>query len=307
MDGGTRMSDRSWSERQTATWKTKVGLAEMLKGGVIMDVTNAEQAQIAEEAGAASVMALERVPADIRAQGGVARMSDPKIIKEIQSAVSIPVMAKCRIGHFVEAQILEALEVDFIDESEVLTPADESFHVNKHLFKTPFVCGCRDLGEALRRIGEGAAMIRTKGEAGTGNIVEAVRHMRAVVDGIRRLKSLPEEELMAEAKNLGAPYELVLELARTGKLPVPNFSAGGVATPADAALMRQLGAESVFVGSGIFKSGNPRKRAKAIVEAVTYYNDAAKLAEISMDLGEPMVGIEMSELDNEQRLAVRGW
>jgi len=301
------MSDRSWSERQTATWKTKVGLAEMLKGGVIMDVTNAEQAQIAEEAGAASVMALERVPADIRAQGGVARMSDPKIIKEIQSAVSIPVMAKCRIGHFVEAQILEALEVDFIDESEVLTPADESFHVNKHLFKTPFVCGCRDLGEALRRIGEGAAMIRTKGEAGTGNIVEAVRHMRAVVDGIRRLKSLPEEELMAEAKNLGAPYELVLELARTGKLPVPNFSAGGVATPADAALMRQLGAESVFVGSGIFKSGNPRKRAKAIVEAVTYYNDAAKLAEISMDLGEPMVGIEMSELDNEQRLAVRGW
>ena len=301
------MSDRIWSERQTATWKTKVGLAEMLKGGVIMDVTSAEQAQIAEEAGAASVMALERVPADIRAQGGVARMSDPKIIKEIQSAVSIPVMAKCRIGHFVEAQILEALEVDFIDESEVLTPADESFHVNKHIFKTPFVCGCRDLGEALRRIGEGAAMIRTKGEAGTGNIVEAVRHMRTVLDGIRRLSVLPEEELMTEAKNLGAPYELVLEIARTGKLPVPNFSAGGVATPADAALMRQLGAESVFVGSGIFKSGNPRKRAKAIVEAVTYYNDPAKLAEISMDLGEPMVGIEMSELDNEQRLAVRGW
>jgi len=307
MDGGKRMSDRSWSERQTATWKTKVGLAEMLKGGVIMDVTNAEQARIAEEAGAASVMALERVPADIRAQGGVARMSDPKIIKEIQSAVSIPVMAKCRIGHFVEAQILEALEVDFIDESEVLTPADESFHVNKHIFKTPFVCGCRDLGEALRRIGEGAAMIRTKGEAGTGNVVEAVRHIRSVIDGIRRLTVLPEEELMTEAKNLGAPYELVLEIARTGKLPVPNFSAGGVATPADAALMRQLGAESVFVGSGIFKSGNPRKRAKAIVEAVTYYNDPAKLAEISMDLGEPMVGIEMSELDNEQRLAVRGW
>ncbi len=307
MDGERGMSDKIWSERQTATWKTKVGLAEMLKGGVIMDVTNAEQAQIAEEAGAASVMALERVPADIRAQGGVARMSDPKIIKEIQSVVSIPVMAKCRIGHFVEAQILEALEIDFIDESEVLTPADESFHVNKHLFKTPFVCGCRDLGEALRRIGEGAAMIRTKGEAGTGNIVEAVRHMRAVLDGIRRLAALPEEELMTEAKNLGAPYELVLEIARTRRLPVPNFSAGGVATPADAALMRQLGAESVFVGSGIFKSGNPRKRAKAIVEAVTYYNDPAKLAEISMDLGEPMVGIEMSELDNEQRLAVRGW
>ncbi len=301
------MSEKIWSERQTATWKTKVGLAEMLKGGVIMDVTTAEQASIAEEAGAAAVMALERVPADIRAHGGVARMSDPKIIKEIQSAVSIPVMAKCRIGHFVEAQILEALEIDFIDESEVLTPADDHFHVNKQQFKTPFVCGCRDLGEALRRIGEGAAMIRTKGEAGTGNIIEAVRHMRSVLDGIRRLSSAPEEELMTEAKNLGAPFELVVEVARAGKLPVPNFSAGGVATPADAALMRQLGAESVFVGSGVFKSANPRKRAKAIVEAVTYYNDAAKLAEISMDLGEPMTGIEMSEIDGEQRMAVRGW
>ncbi|HUX21599.1 MAG TPA: pyridoxal 5'-phosphate synthase lyase subunit PdxS, partial [Spirochaetia bacterium] len=281
--------------------------AEMLKGGVIMDVTNAEQAQIAEEAGAAAVMALERVPSDIRAHGGVARMSDPKIIKEIQATVTIPVMAKCRIGHFVEAQILEALEVDFVDESEVLTPADDQFHVNKHDFKTPFVCGCRDLGEALRRIGEGAAMIRTKGEAGTGNVIEAVRHMRTVLDAIRRLTVLPKEELMTEAKNLGAPYELVAEIALTGKLPVPNFSAGGVATPADAALMRQLGAEAVFVGSGIFKSSNPRRTAKAIVEAVTYYNDPQKLAEISMDLGEPMHGIEMSELDETQRLAVRGW
>ncbi len=301
------MSEMIWSERQTATFRTKVGLAEMLKGGVIMDVTNAEQAQIAEEAGAAAVMALERVPSDIRAHGGVARMSDPKIIKDIQAAVTIPVMAKCRIGHFVEAQVLEALEVDFIDESEVLTPADDQFHVNKHDFKTPFVCGCRDLGEALRRIGEGAAMIRTKGEAGTGNVIEAVRHLRTVLDAIRRLTVLPKEELMTEAKNLGAPYELVAELAETGKLPVPNFSAGGVATPADAALMRQLGAEAVFVGSGIFKSADPRRTAKAIVEAVTYYNDPAKLAEISMDLGEPMHGIEMSELEDGQRLAVRGW
>lgn len=301
------MSDKSWSDRQTATFRTKVGLAEMLKGGVIMDVTNAEQATIAEEAGAAAVMALERVPSDIRAQGGVARMSDPKIIKEIQAAVTIPVMAKCRIGHFVEAQILEALEVDFIDESEVLTPADDHFHVDKHEFKTPFVCGCRELGEALRRIGEGAAMIRTKGEAGTGNIIEAVRHLRAVLDGIRRLTALPKEELMTEAKNLGAPYDLVVEIAQTGKLPVPNFSAGGVATPADAALMRQLGAEAVFVGSGIFKSSNPRKRAKAIVEAVTYYNDPQRLAEISMDLGEAMHGIEMDEIEESQKLAVRGW
>ncbi len=301
------MSDKIWSERQTATFRTKVGLAEMLKGGVIMDVTNAEQAQIAEEAGAAAVMALERVPSDIRAHGGVARMSDPKIIKEIQASVTIPVMAKCRIGHFVEAQILEALEVDFIDESEVLTPADDQFHVNKHEFKTPFVCGCRDLGEALRRIGEGAAMIRTKGEAGTGNVIEAVRHLRTVLDAIRRLGALPKEELMSEAKNLGAPYEIVIEVAQTGKLPVPNFSAGGVATPADAALMRQLGAEAVFVGSGIFKSSDPRRTAKAIVEAVTYYNDPERLAEISMDLGEPMHGIEMSELEENQRLAVRGW
>jgi pyridoxal 5'-phosphate synthase pdxS subunit len=303
----SEMAEKIWSDRQTATFRTKVGLAEMLKGGVIMDVTNVEQAQIAEEAGAAAVMALERVPADIRAQGGVARMSDPKMIRDIQASVTIPVMAKCRIGHFVEAQILEALEIDFIDESEVLTPADDHFHVSKHDFKTPFVCGCRDLGEALRRIGEGAAMIRTKGEAGTGNIIEAVRHLRAVLDGIRRITTLPKEELMTEAKNLGAPYELVQEIAQTGKLPVPNFSAGGVATPADAALMRQLGAEAVFVGSGIFKSDNPRKRAKAIVEAVTYYNDPHKLVEISMDLGIPMHGIEMETLEEDQKLAVRGW
>jgi pyridoxal 5'-phosphate synthase pdxS subunit len=301
------MNDKVWSERQNATWKTKVGLAEMLKGGVIMDVTNAEQAVIAETAGAAAVMALERVPADIRAQGGVARMSDPKIIKSIQNAVSIPVMAKCRIGHFVEARILEALEVDFIDESEVLTPADDRFHILKHDFKAPFVCGCRDLGEALRRIGEGAAMIRTKGEAGTGDIVEAVRHIRTVNDEIARLSRLREEELMTAAKELGAPYELVVEVARTGKLPVPNFSAGGVATPADAALMRQLGAEAVFVGSGIFKSGNPAKRAKAIVEAVTFFKDSKKLAEISEDLGEPMVGIGFEDLPEDKKISVRGW
>ncbi len=256
------MSDLLWSARQTSTWRNKVGLAEMLKGGVIMDVTNADQARIAEEAGAAAVMALERVPADIRVQGGVARMADPDKIKEIQDTVTIPVMAKCRIGHFAEAQILEALKVDYIDESEVLTPADEEYHVNKHLFKVPFVCGCRDLGEALRRIGEGAAMIRTKGEAGSGNVVEAVRHMRTVMTAIRRLKALSEEQLMTEAKNLGAPYEIVVEVARTGKLPVPNFSAGGIATPADASLMMQLGAESVFVGSGIFKSEDPMRRAK---------------------------------------------
>jgi len=279
----------------------------MLKGGVIMDVTTPEQAEIAEEAGAVAVMALERVPADIRAQGGVARMSDPKIIKAIMKAVSIPVMAKCRIGHFVEAQILEALGVDFIDESEVLTPADEQHHINKHAFKVPFVCGCRDLGEALRRIGEGAAMIRTKGEAGTGNVVEAVRHMRAVMSGIRWLQSLREDELMAAAKQLQAPYELVVEVHRTGRLPVPNFSAGGIATPADAALMMQLGAEAVFVGSGIFKSGDPKRRAKAIVDAVTYYNDPKILAEISEDLGEPMVGIDIRQLDEKELLAPRGW
>jgi pyridoxal 5'-phosphate synthase pdxS subunit len=292
---------------EKSTWREKVGLAEMLKGGVIMDVTNAEQARIAEDAGAAAVMALERVPADIRAQGGIARMADPLKILEIMEAVSIPVMAKCRIGHFVEAQILEALGVDFIDESEVLTPADEHFHVNKHLFKVPFVCGCRDLGEALRRIGEGAAMIRTKGEAGSGNVVEAVRHMRAVMDGIRRLQALPREELMTEAKNLGAPYELVVEVAETGRLPVPNFSAGGIATPADAALMMQLGAEAIFVGSGIFKSGDPVRRAKAIVAATTYYQDPQMLAEISKGLGEPMVGIDISKLPERELLQTRGW
>ncbi|WP_319414930.1 pyridoxal 5'-phosphate synthase lyase subunit PdxS [Marispirochaeta aestuarii] len=301
------MAEQNWSSRQQATWRNKVGLAEMLKGGVIMDVVTPDHAKIAEDAGAAAVMALERVPADIRATGGVARMSDPKMIQGIQEAVSIPVMAKCRIGHFVEARILEALGVDFIDESEVLTPADDAYHVEKHSFKVPFVCGCRDLGEALRRIGEGAAMIRTKGEAGTGDVVEAVRHMRTVMDGIRRLTILPREELMTEAKNLGAPYDLIVEIAESGKLPVPNFSAGGVATPADAALMMQLGAEAVFVGSGIFKSGNPAKRAKAIVEAVTYYQDPKKLAEISYDLGEPMVGIGMEELDPEKRIAGRGW
>lgn len=295
------------NEAEKATWRTKVGLAEMLKGGVIMDVTSPEQAEIAEEAGAVAVMALERVPADIRAQGGVARMTDPKIIKAIMKAVSIPVMAKCRIGHFVEAQILEALGIDFIDESEVLTPADEQHHINKHTFKVPFVCGCRDLGEALRRIGEGAAMIRTKGEAGTGNVVEAVRHMRAVMSGIRWLQSLREDELMFAAKQLQAPYELVVEVHRTGKLPVPNFSAGGIATPADAALMMQLGAEAVFVGSGIFKSGDPKRRAKAIVDAVTYYNDPKILAEISEDLGEPMVGIDIRQLEEKELLASRGW
>ncbi|MCE5255415.1 MAG: pyridoxal 5'-phosphate synthase lyase subunit PdxS [Spirochaetaceae bacterium] len=296
-----------WSARQSAEWRTKVGLAEMLKGGVIMDVTNAEQAKIAEKAGACAVMALERVPADIRAQGGVARMSDPKMIKEIQDAVSIPVMAKCRIGHFMEARILEALGVDFIDESEVLTPADEKYHVAKYDFKVPFVCGCRDLGEALRRIGEGAAMIRTKGEPGTGDVVEAVRHMRAVRDGIKRLTGLPREELMTAAKELGAPYDLVYEVAVTGKLPVPNFSAGGIATPADAALMMQLGAEAIFVGSGIFKSGDPARRAAAIVGAVVNYNNPKALAELSEDLGEAMVGIGFSELADSQKMETRGW
>ncbi|HPS86151.1 MAG TPA: pyridoxal 5'-phosphate synthase lyase subunit PdxS [Spirochaetota bacterium] len=301
------MSNISWSQNQDSTWKKKAGLAEMLKGGVIMDVVTPEHARIAEDSGAAAVMALERVPADIRATGGVARMSDPELIIRIREAVTIPVMAKCRIGHFVEAQILESLGVDFIDESEVLTPADDRFHIKKHGFKVPFVCGCRDLGEALRRIGEGAALIRTKGEAGTGDIVEAVRHMRTLKDDIRRISSLPEEELMTAAKELGAPYELILETAATGRLPVPNFSAGGVATPADAALMIYLGAESVFVGSGIFKSGNPAARAQAIVEAVTYYNDPAKLAEISRNIGEPMTGIGMTQLKDTERLAVRGW
>jgi pyridoxal 5'-phosphate synthase pdxS subunit len=284
-----------------------IGLAEMLKGGVIMDVTNAEQAKIAEDAGAASVMALERVPSDIRKQGGVARMSPVKKIQEIQKAVTIPVMAKVRIGHFVEAQILEALAVDYIDESEVLTPADEHYHIDKFAFRIPFVCGCRDLGEALRRIGEGAAMIRTKGEAGSGNIVEAVRHMRAVISGIRRLTTLGPEELMTEAKNLGAPYDIVRWVAKTGRLPVPNFSAGGIATPADAALMMQLGAEAVFVGSGIFKSEDPTKRAKAIVQATTHFKDPDVLVRVSEDLGEAMAGIETSKLAESELLQTRGW
>src|SRR5438105_13288234 len=284
-----------------------IGLAEMLKGGVIMDVTTAEQAKIAEDAGAASVMALERVPSDIRKDGGVARMSPVSKIREIQKTVSIPVMAKARIGHFVEAQVLQALAIDFIDESEVLTPADESFHIDKFAFSVPFVCGCRDLGEALRRIGEGAAMIRTKGEAGSGNIVEAVRHMRALMSGIRRLTTLAPEELMTEAKNLGAPYDLVRWIAQHGKLPVPNFSAGGIATPADAALMMQLGAEAVFVGSGIFKSSDPAKRAEAIVHARTHHKDPDVLARVSEELGEAMPGLEISKMADKDRMATRGW
>ncbi len=292
---------------ETGTWKVKTGLAQMLKGGVIMDVVTPEHARIAEEAGACAVMALERVPADIRAAGGIARMSDPGVIEAIMKAVSIPVMAKCRIGHFVEAQVLEAMGVDYIDESEVLTPADESHHIWKHDFKVPFVCGCRDLGEALRRIGEGAAMIRTKGEAGTGNIVEAVRHMRAVMDGIRKLTTTPQEELMAQAKELGAPFELVEEVHKTGKLPVVNFAAGGVATPADAALMMQLGAEGVFVGSGIFKSSNPSVRAKAIVQATTHYQDPAIIAEVSKNLGEAMAGLDIKQIPPEELMAKRGW
>ena len=298
---------KTWVERQGSTWRTKIGLAEMLKDGVIMDVVTPTQAKIAEEAGAVAVMALERVPADIRADGGVARMSDPRIIKEIQEAVSIPVMAKCRIGHFMEARILESLGVDFIDESEVLTPADEQYHVDKHLFKVPFVCGCRNLGEALRRIGEGAAMIRTKGEAGTGDVVEAVRHMRTLMDGIRMLTTMPKDQLMSTARDMGAPFDLLEKVSGLGHLPVPNFSAGGIATPADAALVMHLGAESVFVGSGIFKSDNPARRAKAIVEAVSHYNDADKLAEISEDLGEAMVGISCNDLEDKERLAGRGW
>jgi pyridoxal 5'-phosphate synthase pdxS subunit len=294
-------------EKAQALMARKVGLAEMLKGGVIMDVTNAAQAKIAEDAGAVAVMALERIPADIRAAGGIARMSQPRMIKEIQDKVSIPVMAKCRIGHFAEAQVLEALGVDFVDESEVLTPADERHHVWKWDFTVPFVCGCRDLGEALRRIGEGAAMIRTKGEAGSGNIVEAVRHMRMVQDGIRRLRSLRDDEMMAEAKELGAPLNLLFEVRRLGKLPVPNFAAGGVATPADAALMMQLGAETVFVGSGIFKSDDPKPRAEAIVQAVTYHDDPKKLMEISMHLGEAMAGIDVASLPEAEKLASRGW
>ena len=304
---GTNGHNNGNGTPEKATWRSKVGLAEMLKGGVIMDVINAEQAKVAEEAGATAVMALERVPADIRKHGGVARMSDPHMIREIMETVTIPVMAKARIGHIVEARILEAMGVDFIDESEVLTPADEQFHIAKHDFKVPFVCGCRDLGEALRRIGEGAALIRTKGEAGTGNVVEAVRHMRSLMGGIRRIRAMDEAELMTEAKNLQAPYELVLQVAQTGKLPVPNFSAGGVATPADAALMMHLGAEAVFVGSGIFKSGDPAERAKRIVDAVTYYNDFDKLVEISENLGEAMVGIDIRELTEADKMAGRGW
>jgi pyridoxal 5'-phosphate synthase pdxS subunit len=294
-------------EAQTGTFTVKKGLAQMLKGGVIMDVVTAEHAKIAEEAGAVAVMALERVPADIRAHGGVARMSDPELILQIMDAVSIPVMAKCRIGHFVEAQILEAIGVDYIDESEVLTPADEAHHINKHEFKVPFVCGCRNLGEALRRIGEGAAMIRTKGEAGTGDVVEAVRHARAVLGDIRRIQNMPEEELMAYSKEIGAPYNLVLETRQLGRMPVVNFAAGGIATPADAAMMMQLGMDGVFVGSGIFKSGDPAKRAAAIVKAVTHYNDPYILAEVSRNLGEPMVGRQISAIPEVEKIAGRGW
>jgi pyridoxal 5'-phosphate synthase pdxS subunit len=293
--------------RDTGGARVKRGLAEMLKGGVIMDVTNAEQAAIAEEAGAVAVMALERVPADIRAEGGVVRMADPEKVAEIVEAVTIPVMAKCRIGHFVEAQVLQSLGVDYIDESEVLTPADEAHHVNKWDYTVPFVCGATNLGEALRRIGEGAAMIRSKGEAGTGNVVEAVRHMRSITSSVRRLQSLGSEELMAEAKELRAPFDLVREIAETGKLPVVLFTAGGIATPADAALMMQLGADGVFVGSGIFKSGDPAVRARAIVEATTYFNDPDIIAKVSHGLGEAMVGINLDDLAENQRLATRGW
>ncbi|MEW6727648.1 MAG: pyridoxal 5'-phosphate synthase lyase subunit PdxS [Bacillota bacterium] len=292
---------------EKGTWTVKKGLAEMLKGGVIMDVTTPEQAKIAEEAGACAVMALERVPADIRAAGGVARMADPTMIKKIMDAVTIPVMAKVRIGHFVEAQVLEALGVDYIDESEVLTPADEQFHINKHLFKVPFVCGARNLGEALRRIAEGAAMIRTKGEPGTGNVVEAVRHMRMVMDEIRRLTVLPKEELVSAAKEMGAPYDLVVQVAETGRLPVVNFAAGGIATPADAALMMQLGCDGIFVGSGIFKSANPAARAKAIVAATTHFNDPQVLLEVSRELGEAMPGREISTIAPHERMQDRGW
>jgi pyridoxal 5'-phosphate synthase pdxS subunit len=299
--GGSEM------EEITGSFAVKKGLAQMLKGGVIMDVVTPDHAKIAEDAGACAVMALERVPADIRADGGVARMSDPDMILKIMDSVSIPVMAKCRIGHFVEAQILEAIGIDYIDESEVLTPADEEHHINKHLFKVPFVCGCRNLGEALRRVGEGAAMIRTKGEAGTGDVVEAVRHARTVMGEIRRLQNMPEEEVMHFAKEIGAPYELMLETRRLGRMPVVNFAAGGVATPADAALMMQLGVDGVFVGSGIFKSGDPAKRATAIVKAVTHYNDPMILADVSKNLGEPMVGRNVSAMPEIEKMAGRGW
>ncbi len=295
------------SSKTVGSFTVKVGLAQMLKGGVIMDVVTPEHAVIAETAGAVAVMALERVPADIRQDGGVARMSDPGLIREIMAAVSIPVMAKCRIGHFVEAQILESIGVDYIDESEVLTPADEQFHVDKHKFKVPFVCGCRNLGEALRRIGEGAAMIRTKGEAGTGDVVEAVRHARTVLGEIRRLQLMPDDELMTYAKNIGAPYDLVRQTKETGRMPVVNFAAGGIATPADAALMMQLGVDGVFVGSGIFKSGDPASRAKAIVEATTHFNNPEILAKVSENLGDPMVGINVGSLSEKELLAERGW
>ena len=294
-------------EQQVSSFAVKKGLAQMLKGGVIMDVVTPEHARIAEDAGAVAVMALERVPADIRASGGVARMSDPELITRIMETVSIPVMAKCRICHFVEAQILEALGVDYIDESEVLTPADEAYHIYKHVFKVPFVCGCRNLGEALRRIGEGAAMIRTKGEAGTGDVVEAVRHARQVMGDIRALQALPEEEVMTFAKNNGAPYELCLEVRESGRMPVVNFAAGGIATPADAALMMQLGVDGVFVGSGIFKSGDPAKRAAAIVKATTHYQDAKLLAEVSRNLGEPMVGRQVTNIPEQDLISKRGW
>jgi pyridoxal 5'-phosphate synthase pdxS subunit len=294
-------------EVEKGTWKVKAGLAQMLKGGVIMDVVTPEHAKIAEEAGACAVMALERVPADIRAHGGVARMSDPELIGRIMDAVTIPVMAKCRIGHFVEAQVLEAIGVDYIDESEVLTPADEEHHIDKHMFKVPFVCGCRNLGEALRRIGEGAAMIRTKGEAGTGNVVEAVRHARTVLGAVRRLQNMAPEELMAAAKEMAAPYELVVQVAQLGRLPVVNFAAGGIATPADAALMMQLGVDGVFVGSGVFKSSDPARRAAAIVKAVTHYQDPKIIAEVSKGLGEAMPGLEIGAIPEKERLAVRGW
>jgi pyridoxal 5'-phosphate synthase pdxS subunit len=294
-------------EMETGTSRVKKGMAEMQKGGVIMDVMNAEQAKIAEAAGASAVMALERVPSDIRAAGGVARMADPTVMEEVMKVVSIPVMAKARIGHFVEAKILESMGVDYIDESEVLTPADEVYHINKRDFTVPFVCGARDLGEALRRIGEGASMIRTKGEPGTGNIVEAVRHMRMIIGQIKKVSSMSRDELMAEAKNLGAPYELLLQIHETGKLPVVNFAAGGVSTPADAALMMHLGSDGIFVGSGIFKSENPEKFAKAIVEATTHYTDYDLIREVSKNLGAPMKGIEISKLDVTQRMQERGW
>ncbi len=305
--GGGVMDSPTNENELREQFRHKVGLAEMLKGGVIMDVTNAQQAKIAEDAGAVAVMALERIPSDIRKMGGIARMSNPGMITEIQHTVSIPVMAKVRIGHFVEAQILQALGVDFIDESEVLTPADNQNHIYKHYFKVPFVCGCRNLGEALRRIGEGAAMMRTKGEAGSGDIVEAVTHMRAVTEGIRRLQMMRKDELMAEAKRLGAPYHVLVQTAELGRLPVPNFAAGGVATPADAALMMQLGAETVFVGSGIFASEDPAPRAKAIVDAVTFYDDPSKLAEVSRTLGEAMKGRAVNEMDESEKMAGRGW